>query len=251
MTLIDQSRLLAALETEAQLMASSARGADTELAVPWCPGLTLGETVRHTGSVYRMVLSWLRSGDRPKTWQRGPDDGQSTEDFLLGAMRALSDELARHEPDEPCPTWWSAQSNYGFWRRRMAHESTVHRVDVQQALGLRVAVDTELAVDGVDEVLTLWFGHRLNVKGVFGSRTDRVLIGTGGRHWLLTTSTTGTSAELADPADVEVPATVTGNPTEVYLWLWGRRAHTSHTVTVEGDHDAVANVWALLRLATR
>jgi hypothetical protein len=34
----------------------------------------------------------------------------------------------------------------------------------------------------------------------------------------------------------------------VYLWLWGRLPFTA--VRITGDMDAVAALWALLRLAT-
>jgi hypothetical protein len=54
------------------------------------------------------------------------------------------------------------------------------------------------------------------------------------------------SAEEAEAADDVVTA---AEPGRLYLWLWGRSSLTS--VTVRGVHDQAAQLWALLRLATR
>ncbi|SDC47789.1 maleylpyruvate isomerase N-terminal domain-containing protein [Actinokineospora iranica] len=249
--LIDPDRLLDVLETEGMLLAESAENADHGRPVPGCPGLTLGETVRHVGSVYRMVVSWIRDGDRPTRWQRQPVGGESVEDYLRDGLRSLLGELAAHGPDEPCATWHPLEQRYGFWRRRMAHESTVHRVDVQAAVaGFIVPVPEDVAVDGVDEVLTAWFTHRLATLGVSGTRDATVAVRTAGRAWLAEATTERTSAEQVSEA-AAADAVVGGQPQELYLWLWGRRAVFDAAVTRSGDLDALAQLWALLRLATR
>ena len=44
----------------------------------------------------------------------------------------------------------------GFWPRRMVQETTIHRVDAEQAVGWPVAeIEPAFAVDGIDEVLSL------------------------------------------------------------------------------------------------
>jgi uncharacterized protein (TIGR03083 family) len=249
--LVDPGRLLEVIGVEGELLATLATSADHDFDVPWCPGMTLGETVRHVGSVYRMVVSWLRAGDRPSGWQRVPGEDQSTEDYLREGLRELLDELSAHDAEESCATWWPEHPIYEFWCRRMAHESTVHRVDVQASTGARVEVIAEeVAIDGVDEILTLWFTHRLAVQGVKGTRFGRVAVRTGGRDWIAQATPTGTSAWPVGPDEIDqVGATVTGDPVNVYLWLWGRRPMWE--IHEDGDHDAVAQMWALLRLATR
>jgi hypothetical protein len=44
-------------------------------------------------------------------------------------------------------------------------------------------------------------------------------------------------------------AAVSAAPMQLYLWLWGRAP--THQAEASGDQDAVAQLWALLRLATR
>ena len=58
------------LPREGGLLADTAEGGDLEAPVPACPGWTVGEVVRHTGSVYRVVLRWILEGRRPDSWER-------------------------------------------------------------------------------------------------------------------------------------------------------------------------------------
>jgi len=249
--LYDEDQLLDLLDIEAAVVADLVDEARPELRVPHAPGLTVGETARHLGSVYRMTVEWIRTGDSPDSWQREPGPLQSSRDFVASGARALVDELARHDPTEPCSTWWAADSTYGFWRRRMAHETAIHRGDVQEAVGRRVtSVPDDFAVDGVDEVLTLWLGHRLTVQGVVAARDGLVAVVTGDRTWLVRITTGGIAAWRASADDADrADAVVHGFPQQVYRWLWGRLPDKA--VERDGDREAINQMWALLRVATR
>lgn len=258
-TLVGPDRLLHVLGTEAEVLAASMRGTRFESVIPGCPGLTLGETARHVGSLYRMVWHWLRDGQRPGEWQRDPAEGQDLADYVRSGVAPLLVELSAHRPDEECPTWWPAEPNYGFWRRRMAHETTVHRYDVQGAAGITPdEVPEDVALDGIDEVLTLWFEHRLSVLGVAGTRDKVVSVRAGGMEWLARAGTGPGHTSTRRPGDPageengvaeEAHAVVSGSAMQVYLWLWGRRP--DRAVQFDGSRDAIAQLWALLRLATR
>ncbi|WP_158888777.1 maleylpyruvate isomerase family mycothiol-dependent enzyme [Amycolatopsis anabasis] len=249
--LIDHGRLLDVLGIEGELLGGLAHVAPADATVPTCPGLTVGETVRHVGSVYRVVLAWLRGGNRPREWQREPGPGQSLGEYLSTGLAELLGELGEHEPDEHASTWWPADETYGFWRRRMAHETTIHRTDVQTAAGMTISeIPDDIAIDGVDEILSLWFGHRLPLLGLAGTRVGSVAVQTGGHTWIVHAGPTENVAWHCSSQEAErADATLSGFPTQVYLWLWGRASPTS--VHVDGDLDAVGQLWALLRLATR
>ena len=248
--LVDYARLLDVLDTEGERLATSATGTDPELEVAHLPGMRLGEVVRHVGSVYRMVVSWLRDGRRPTRWQREPARDQSVVDYLRAGLLELVDELDRHDPLDGAPTWWPEHQNYGFWCRRLAHETTVHRVDVQLT-GAKLLVGTiapDVALDGIDELMSLWFTHRLGVLGVSDVTPGRVAVNAGGHRWMARVSATGTSAWRADD-DQPADATVSSDPAGMYLWLWGRRPGAY--VQESGDPALVAQLRSLLRIATR
>jgi len=249
--LYDYDRLLDQIDIEAAMVADLVDEARPDLRIPHAPGLTVGETARHLGSVYRMTLEWIRTGDSPESWQREPGPLQSARDFVASGARALVDELALHDPAAPCSTWWAADSTYGFWRRRMAHETAIHRGDVQAAVGRPVtSVPDDFAVDGVDEVLTLWLGHRLTVQGVVAARDGSVAVVTGNRVWMVRITTGGIAAWRSSAGEVErADGVVGGFPSRVYRWLWGRLPEGA--VDREGDPEAINQMWALLRVATR
>lgn len=248
--LADYDRLLEALRVEGPLLASSALGTDPHLPVRHAEGMTLGDTVRHVGSVYRMVLAWLQTGTQPTRWQRGPIPGQTLVEYLRSAHQEILAELAAHDPADGAPTWWPLDATYGFWYRRLAHETIVHRHDVQTAAAAMTVggrIDEEIAYDGIDEILSLWFTHRLGVLGVTNSWTGRIGVIAGRREWVAQITAAGTSAWRAE-GDERVEATVTSDPAGMYLWLWGRRP--IGTVTSDGEQAGIQQLWRLLRLAT-
>lgn len=253
-TLVDYGRLLHAITVEGELLAGAATGARSDLPVPGCPGLTVAKTVQHTGSIYRRTLNWIRNGEQPDDWQREPNGNGGPEDLIAyhtESRHALAVELAAHDPDEPCATWWPANRTYGFWRRRMAHETAVHRVDVQAAIGMDITpVATDFAADGVDEVLHAWFGHRLAEIGMTATSYGAVGIQVSDLSWLAILGRVRSSARRVPEVDARAAdALVTGDPMAVYLWLWGRLP--DREVEITGDIDASAQLWALLRTATQ
>ncbi|MGH3709912.1 MAG: maleylpyruvate isomerase family mycothiol-dependent enzyme [Pseudonocardiaceae bacterium] len=251
--MIDYGRMLEVIGIEGELMLSAATSALPSLAhaeVPGCPDFTLAETLRHVGSVHREARLWVQDGRRPERWQQSPSD-----DDLVGFVRTglgeLLTELERHDPAEPCDTWWPADRAHGFWRRRIAHETTVHRIDVEAAAGGPVhAIEPDVALDGVDELLFLWFGHHLGELRLSSPQPGTVALSAANRHWLAVFEPGHSVARRVGEADARsADAMVSGTPTEVYLWSWGRLPDQS--VRISGDQDAVARLWTLVRLATQ
>ncbi|GAA2675160.1 MULTISPECIES: maleylpyruvate isomerase family mycothiol-dependent enzyme [Actinosynnema] len=233
------------VERETALLAVAARGRP-ELQVPACPGLNLGETARHVGSTQRMVLARV---DGSSQWQHEPTPDQDLPTYLLQGLTPLLEALRASDPAEPCDTWSPPRRDIAFWARRLAHEATVHRMDAQAAAGIDLdPVADDLALDGIDEVLSLWLGHRLDVLGVRGTREGSVLLRAGAHAWLARTGPDPATYHLARPGE-RGDGVVTGTPTALYRWLWGRVP--DREVAPRGDRDAIAQLWALLRLATK
>ncbi|MGB8962018.1 MAG: maleylpyruvate isomerase family mycothiol-dependent enzyme [Pseudonocardiaceae bacterium] len=251
--LIDYGRMLDVIGIEGELMlgmAASALPSAAHAEVPGCPDFTLEETLRHVGSVHRVTRLWVRDGHRPQQWQRSPVD-EDLIGFVRTGLSELLMELGRHDPAEPCDTWWPADRTHGFWRRRMAHETTIHRVDVEAAAGGPVhAIDQDVALDGIDELLFLWFGHRLGELRMSSPQQGSVALSAADRRWLAIFESGRCTARRVEETDARsADAMVCGNPTEIYLWCWGRLPDQS--VRISGDQEAVAQLWTLLRPATQ
>lgn len=249
---VDHGRMASAFGDEVTLLVESSRCVPPETSVPTCPGWTVADTMRHVGSVYRVAQAWLIDGRRPDDWQRAPAPGQSAESYVRQGYADLREILDHHDADDTAATWWPSDRTYGFWRRRMTHDTVIHRVDIESAGGMECSrIDADLALDGVDEALMLWFGHRLPRLGLCGTRRGEVGVCTGGRGWVTSagpdaTSVHRCSVDEARAADV----VVSGEPAAVYRWLWGRQGPGA--VEIDGaDEDAVGQLWALMRLTTR
>lgn len=249
--LVDHGRLLDVLGIEGELLVDLARTLAPDRPVRTCPGWNIDEVIRHVGSVYRSVLMWLAERRRPSDWPRDPAPSQTTTQYLSAGLAELITQLRARDPAQRTATWWPADETYGFWIRRMAHETSMHRMDVQHAG--RVAVTTiedDIAVDGVDEVLVLWFGYRLSLLGLTGTRESSVAVCAGDYTWFARAGPSGASAwQCTGEQAAQAEATVSGSPMQLYSWLWGRAGPGS--VNYEGDHDSIGQLGALLRLATR
>jgi hypothetical protein len=77
-----------------------------------------------------------------------------------------------------------------------------------------------------------------------------VALSAADRRWLAVFEPGRSTARRVEEADARAAdAMVSGNPTEVYLWSWGRLPDQS--VRISGDQEAVAQLWTLLRPATQ
>ncbi len=146
-----------AVMAETERFVAAVAGANLGTPVPSCPGWTLVDLIRHTGSVQRMFSGLLRRlvQERPLTRDTvldlpASDDGYPA--WLTGSARVAGQVFADTDPD--APMWvWGADPHARFWMRRMLFETLMHRVDAELAVGLRPVIDPALAADGVDEFL--------------------------------------------------------------------------------------------------
>ena len=246
-------RYLELIAADGERLAAVAAGR-LEVDVPTCPGWTVADLVEHTGAVYHHKVACLRLGRRPQDTEfaHGPAAGQDTIDWFREAHRQLLAELGSRSPDAPAYTWFPPEQDVAFWIRRMAHESVVHRVDAESACRQVTAAADDLAVDGVDEVLELFLSYAVGqdpTEDVDAHDGRSLRVRTGSWAWQV-------AVRAGDPAD-KIPlqrtsapaqATVSGEPSELMLWLWGRRPDSA--VTVDGDSGAVAAVRDLLARGT-
>ncbi|MFI7064730.1 maleylpyruvate isomerase family mycothiol-dependent enzyme [Kribbella sp. NPDC050124] len=208
-----------------QLRAESARLGEVarmglEPAVPSCPGWTVESVVRHVATVYLHKVEVLRLGALPDPWP--PDFG--TRDALElydEARTAIVDALVAAGTERETWTFNPDDKTSGFWFRRMALESVVHRIDVEQAHDVVTPIDPELALDGIDEVLYPNLGGPWWEEGDTEHPVDAaVRITADGRSW--TVRADATSVVVSQGAEGDVAAEIFGSADAVFLWLWGR-----------------------------
>lgn len=158
---------LSALRADASAMRTAfeeaaASEAGLSAAVPPCPDWTVLDLIHHLAGVYLRVRSHVSRGvtSRPAVDPREELDELPTG---MAAIQWWSDEYAELvglldtlDPQMPAWNWAPAAKQVGFWHRRMAHETAMHRWDAQMAVGHVEPIDARLAVDGVAEVLDTW-----------------------------------------------------------------------------------------------
>lgn len=227
-------------------MASLAPAA-LERAVPACPGWDVAEVMRHTASVYGNKTATIRLGRQPEQgeWRARPPEGTELVVWFRQSLDALLGELVDHDPDDPAYTWWPADQTIGFWYRRMALETVVHRVDVEMAANDVSPVDAALAVDGVDEVLTVFLQARQQPDRT--ASTGTVAVTTADEAWTVHLDSAGVRVERGD--DTAASAQLTGPPGPLFLYLWGRG--TLVGLDAGGDGDLVLALRRRLAAATQ
>jgi uncharacterized protein (TIGR03083 family) len=248
---MDSKRLLAYLATDFGRLREVAAGADLTAPVPSCPDWTVADLVRHVGAVYLDKVGCMRDG-RHQEW---PPEGIDEEESLAVLDRgyaALTAEFAAREPAAPSFTWYGPDQTVGFWIRRMAHETAIHRVDAELGAGAPVGgIPVDLAQDGIDEFLVAFveYGSRTWPEGyaeALATADGRaVRVETADGAWLIRPTPTMVEVRVSDVDQAE--AVVRGEPDAVLLWLWGRTGDDA--VSVSGDRDLIRPLRRVLVVA--
>lgn len=150
--------------------------------------------------------------------------------------------MADADEDLACFTFVGGIAPRTFWRRRQAHETAVHRADVEAAVSAPVTpLPAAFAQDGLTELVGA-FG----TEAGFGARSPGVLLllPDDGPAWRVRfgegANQVATGPDL-DPAEAD--AVVRGSSSDVYLWAWNRPS----PARVSGD-EAVAALWRDVRV---
>jgi uncharacterized protein (TIGR03083 family) len=250
---MENKRLGDCLDADFRRLREVARGADLDAAVPSCPGWTMSDLLRHVGEVYLDKVECMRLGRSPDPW---PPEGLAEEpplQLLDRAYAALTGEFAARQPEDHAFTWFGPDQSVGFWIRRMAQETVIHRVDAELAAGQAIApISDELAADGIDELLVVFVEYGTTnwpeefAELLAGAGNRAICVATPGRSWLLRMTTTGVL--VADSGSASPSATVRGPAQEVLLWLWNRGGERA---AATGDEEALALLHKVLVESTQ
>lgn len=244
---MDKNAYLQAFRTEADaFIVAVERGLDAR--VPPCPAWTVGQLGVHLGSVYSLVSAVTRAQaveredvkrvldevNRVRA-EREADPEFARSPKLVDWIRSAADavEVALRDAD-PAQSVWTLglpHQTAGFWHRRMAQETAVHRWDAESAHGAARPIDRALAVDGIDETMTALLPRRRRQSQVKGEGETYLVRATDtGDVWRVRFD--GDAIELgrnAAPADL----TMSGAASDVLLVLWQRLPPGA--IQVDGD----------------
>jgi uncharacterized protein (TIGR03083 family) len=153
-----------ALRREGHALGAAARQAGMGAPVPACPDWQIADLVGHVGRLHHYVVSTIESGGEDPTdgWAAAEPPAVDVRlDWFEQGVDLVSDALLR--VDAASPAWsWTTDATAGFWARRQANETAVHRWDAQTANGATEPIEYGLAVDGVDEffgLIPFWKGE--------------------------------------------------------------------------------------------
>jgi len=233
------------VRADGRTLADAADG-NIDAEVPSCPGWRVKDLVAHIAQVYEHKIECTRLGKAPDPWPPEWPQADDPVPWFRDAHAQLLHMFETSDATTPSATWWPADQTVGFWARRMAHETSVHRVDAELARGTPTPVDAALATDGVDEILHIMLAGDWSEDADEAAHGQRVSVETGGAAWevvldrgamTVTDGTGGSDARLG------------GDPSDVLLWLWGRAG--DDRVTYEGEAETRRVLRERLTMATQ
>ncbi|MBK5307351.1 MAG: maleylpyruvate isomerase family mycothiol-dependent enzyme [Frankiaceae bacterium] len=209
---------LAHLRADVDAVLDVLHRADLTEPVAACPGWTLRGLVEHLGSVHRWAEQIVATGDRGREEEHDvPDLAQW---FAEGADRLIT-TLGAADPAREC---WSFTTDRtaGFWLRRQALETVVHRWDAERATGEPGRIAAQLAADGVSEVVDLMTPRQVKLGRIPPLAATLQLHATDTRgEWVL--------------GDGEPTARAEGSAETLLLLLWHRVDPGDPRVRTTGD----------------
>jgi uncharacterized protein (TIGR03083 family) len=216
-----------------------AAAADLSASIPTAPGWDASELLRHVGVVQSRAKVVLESAtmERP-TVENGMLAAPPAEGLVDWYLAGLADLVAAiralDDPDRPAYSFSPGHRHLGFWPRRMGHETTIHRVDAEAGAGRPVgAIDPAVAVDGVDEILSVFLPALGAGRSPGDGRTVHLHSTDADGEWLIRF----TDGDLTvDVGHAKGDAAVRGPAADLLLWLWGR--HPLDALEIFGDATA-------------
>jgi uncharacterized protein (TIGR03083 family) len=220
---MDHTEYCAAILREGHALTAAARSAGLDASVPSCPDWQVADLLGHVGRLHRWVAAIVESrGDDPTDhWSNAePPAREDRLDWFDAGVDLVAGALAGVDPSTEA--WsWTTDRTAGFWARRQANETAVHRWDAQCAAGSVDPIEHSLAVDGIDEFFALlpFWRHESSVRGA--GETIHLHCTDGAGEWLVRI---GADSVLVSREHAKGDVAARGSASELLLFLYGRVA---------------------------
>jgi uncharacterized protein (TIGR03083 family) len=150
--MMELARLAAELVAATERIAAIDAAVAPTRPVPTCPDWTFTDLLTHVGRAHRwaaQIIEQRLTAAIPLPSMVVPDERA---DWLLAGARQLTTAAAALGADGAVWTW-SPDRTAGWWVRRMMHDTLIHRVDAEVAVGSTTPIPADLAADGVSDLL--------------------------------------------------------------------------------------------------
>jgi uncharacterized protein (TIGR03083 family) len=239
-TELSREQYLIHLSAEYQLLVSAIP--DAPVDVPSCPGWTTKDLAKHMAHVYLGQAFVVETGSQAENKEHLAPYPR-TEDYLefMGwGYEAITKALDINRPERPTWSWHHSDNSVDFWFRRMAHETVIHRIDAELAVGAVTPIDEALALDGVDEVLDFLplTGSWPEVPNIdFGIVSIVASAKSGSKVWDLSfTDKAATVSAAAEPNET-ARLVISGDAEAMDLYLWGRIDSSDPRISITGEGE--------------
>jgi uncharacterized protein (TIGR03083 family) len=212
---------------------------DQRARVPACPEWTVAVLAAHVGEAYAFVEAQVRGGGEDSVneledlglpsdieeWFRRdlPLDSipRTLVDWLRNQAESLEALFSATDPSAPAWTWWDPDRTAGFWLRRMAQETSIHRWDMENVAGAPAAIPAALAADGVDEMLDIYVPRWCRPKSEISGSGETYCLRRSDGPGAWTVRYLGYGMEVAKDEGA-AGVTLTGSASDLILALWQR-----------------------------
>lgn len=223
--------------------------ADPVATIPWSDTWTVATCAQHVGSGHHVVARVVK--DRPtadfslfSTLAVPELHSPELADWVAEGTAAVVAIMRTTDADAECWSWWPERRTAGFWQRRMAQETLVHRWDTELGAGIRGApMDPAVAADGVDEYLDVFAGMTRLLHAAPAGPSIHVHCTDSDGEWLVELPAEGERVLTRQHAKAAVA--LRGPAEGLLLTMWGRLDPAAADVEVIGDTDVV-NRWGEL-----
>ncbi len=239
---IDPSRHVEHFRLEAARCAALAQALPHAAPIPHVRRWSVGGVVQHLVGDFR----WATHIVDERAWDgKGFSVARAKGERLLGAFEdatvamAAALDRAASEPAVACPNFADRDRGVlGWWPRHQAHETLLHRWDLESATGAHDAIRPEVAADGVDEALTVYTAryapHRLD-------RTITLACTDDGAAWTVAPSAVHGHVDVRRGTSGNVPD-LSCRAEDLLLAMWKRRS-LDHVRGEFGDQEATVRAF--------
>ena len=239
-TELSREQYLIHLNADYQLLAAAIP--DVPVDVPSCPGWNTDDLAKHMAHVYLGQAFVVETGSQAENKEHLAPYPR-TEDFLefMGwGFDAITKALDIIRPERSTWSWHHSDQTVDFWFRRMAHETVIHRIDAEQAVGTVSKIDEAFALDGVDEVLDFLplMGSWPEVPNVdFGIVSIVAKTKSGSQVWDLQFTDKAATVSAADQVNASARLVISGDAEAMDLYLWGRIDSSDPRISIKGEGE--------------